>query len=142
MGREGLRTLVMGYKEISIGEYERFGNRLDRANSEMNNRKRLVEECWREMENELTLLGVTGVEDKLQERVSETIECLRNANIKVWMLTGDKLETAKCIAIATGIKAAQEEIFTIAECVDPLQLHNLLIEFSNKLHDHILLIDG
>jgi len=48
-------------------------------------------------------LGVTGVEDKLQEDVMRTIETLRSAGIQVWMLTGDKIETAKCIAISAGL---------------------------------------
>ena len=52
----------------------------------------------------MEFLGITGVEDKLQDKVKETIEVLSNAGIKVWMLTGDKVETAKCIAVGTGIK--------------------------------------
>lgn len=48
-------------------------------------------------------LGVTGVEDKLQDDVMKTIETLRSAGIQVWMLTGDKIETAKCIAISAGL---------------------------------------
>lgn len=53
----------------------------------------------------MELLGLTGVEDKLQDEVSHTIESLRGGGIKIWMLTGDKVETAKCIAISTGIRA-------------------------------------
>jgi len=51
-------------------------------------------------------LGVTGVEDKLQEDVAVTIEDLRKAGIQVWMLTGDKVETATCISISTDLKSA------------------------------------
>lgn len=50
------------------------------------------------LEREMELLCVTGVEDKLQDNVRPTLEVLRNAGIKIWMLTGDKLETATCIA--------------------------------------------
>ena len=50
-------------------------------------------------------LGVTGVEDKLQEDVQANIETLRSAGIQIWMLTGDKIETAKCIAISAGLKS-------------------------------------
>lgn len=50
------------------------------------------------LEREMELLCVTGVEDKLQDNVRPTLELLRNAGIKIWMLTGDKLETATCIA--------------------------------------------
>jgi phospholipid-translocating ATPase len=53
----------------------------------------------------MELLGITGVEDKLQEDVCSTLESLRNAGINIWMLTGDKIETATCIAISAGIKA-------------------------------------
>ena len=56
-------------------------------------------------------LAVSGVEDKLQEEVQATIEALRFANIKIWMLTGDKVETAKCIAISAGIKSPTQEIY-------------------------------
>jgi len=52
----------------------------------------------------MELLGATGVEDKLQVNVRVTIEKLINAGVNVWMLTGDKMETAECIAIATGLK--------------------------------------
>jgi phospholipid-translocating ATPase len=66
------------------------------------------------LEKDMELLGVTGVEgkkfecdllDKLQVEVETTIEALRNAGIKIWMLTGDKVETATCIAISTGLKS-------------------------------------
>ena len=52
----------------------------------------------------MNLLAVTGVEDLLQEDIKSVILNIREAGIKVWMLTGDKLETAKCIAISTGFK--------------------------------------
>lgn len=55
----------------------------------------------------MELLGVTGVEDKLQENVAVVIESLKNAGIQVWMLTGDKVETATCIAISAGFKSRQ-----------------------------------
>jgi phospholipid-translocating ATPase len=53
----------------------------------------------------MEFLCVTGVEDLLQENVTLTIQKIRQADIQVWMLTGDKVETAKCIAIATGLQA-------------------------------------
>ena len=53
----------------------------------------------------MDFLGITGVEDKLQENVAQSLENMKNANIKVWMLTGDKIETAICIAISAGLKS-------------------------------------
>ena len=61
----------------------------------------------------MEFLAVTGVEDKLQDQVLETIEKLRAAGIQVWMLTGDKIETAKCIAIATGMSRKVEKVHEI-----------------------------
>uniref|UniRef100_A0A7S3CJ81 P-type ATPase C-terminal domain-containing protein n=1 Tax=Strombidium rassoulzadegani TaxID=1082188 RepID=A0A7S3CJ81_9SPIT len=61
----------------------------------------------------MEFLAVTGVEDKLQDHVLETIEKFRSAGIQVWMLTGDKIETAKCIAIATGMNNRQEGVHEI-----------------------------
>lgn len=58
-------------------------------------------------------MAVTGVEDKLQDQVLETIEKFRDAGIQVWMLTGDKIETAKCIAIATGMNRKNEKVHEI-----------------------------
>lgn len=68
-------------------------------------RENLTRKAIEMLEGEdMEYLGVTGVEDKLQEDVLKSIETLRNAGIQVWMLTGDKVETAKCIAISTGLK--------------------------------------
>lgn len=65
------------------------------AEDDIDNRDKLLEGIFDKYENELTLLGATAVEDKLQDDLPTTLEDFRKANIKVWMLTGDKLETAK-----------------------------------------------
>lgn len=57
---------------------------------------------------------LTGVEDKLQDQVAETISALRQAGINIWMLTGDKIETAKCIACSTDLKTPNEEFEVFA----------------------------
>lgn len=63
----------------------------------------------------MEFLCITGVEDRLQEDIKASLENIRNAGIKVWMLTGDKVETAICIAIATGIKQPSEQFYVIKE---------------------------
>ena len=65
------------------------------------------------LQHEMDLVGITGVQDKLQDEVAVTIEALRMGGIKIWMLTGDKVETAKCIAISAGLKSANQEIFEV-----------------------------
>ncbi len=62
------------------------------------------------LEHDMDLIGITGVEDKLQDEVATTIEALRMGGVKIWMLTGDKVETAKCIAISAGLKSVNQEI--------------------------------
>jgi len=89
----------------------------------------------------MEFLGVSGVEDKLQDNVAITIESLKNAGIKVWMLTGDKVATAKCIAVVSGIKGNTADFYEIKSPIDALSLNNALINFSNQTNK-ILLIDG
>lgn len=64
-----------------------------------------------ELEVGAEYLGLSGVEDLLQEGIRETIESIRESSIRVWILTGDKVETAKCIAQSTGLKSKQESFF-------------------------------
>ena len=67
-------------------------------------------------------LTVTGVEDKLQEDVLTTIETLRNAGIQIWMLTGDKIETAKCIAISAGLQSKRQQVFEMKELTNHVDI--------------------
>lgn len=85
------------------------------------------------------LLGVTGVEDLLQDDVKQVISTLREAGIKVWMLTGDKLETAKCIAISTGFKSITQSFYEITE-TDEDQIEQKINNFSPS--KSILMVTG
>ena len=67
------------------------------------------------LEREMELLCVTGVEDKLQDNVRPTLELLRNAGIKIWMLTGDKLETATCIAKSSRLVSRTQGEYSARE---------------------------
>lgn len=103
MAREGLRTLVFGKKDLTEEEYEDFSARLTKAKTTIQNRAANVQAVIETLEENLELIGLTGVEDKLQPGVQQTLEMLRNAGLKIWMLTGDKIETATCIAISAGL---------------------------------------
>jgi phospholipid-translocating ATPase len=117
MAREGLRTLVVARRKLSESAYKEFKARYTAASVALEGRNegmaRVIEEC---LEVEMELLGVTGVEDKLQEDVRPTLELLRNAGVKIWMLTGDKIETATCIAISTKLVARNQYIHQVAKC--------------------------
>lgn len=116
MAREGLRTLVMARKRLSDETWKEFEERYREARVSLGDRTANVAKVVEELlERDLELLGVTGVEDKLQEDVKGTIELLRNAGIKIWMLTGDKIETATCIAISTKLVARNQYIHQIAK---------------------------
>jgi phospholipid-translocating ATPase len=72
-------------------------------------------ECVTQLEVDLELLGITGVEDKLQDEVADTIQTLRSAGVQVWMLTGDKVETATCIAVSAGFKDRRQSMYFLRD---------------------------
>eukprot|EP01113_Clastostelium_recurvatum_P002109 TRINITY_DN1087_c0_g1_i3.p1 TRINITY_DN1087_c0_g1~~TRINITY_DN1087_c0_g1_i3.p1 ORF type:complete len:1128 (-),score=322.94 TRINITY_DN1087_c0_g1_i3:54-3437(-) len=93
--QEGLRTLILAMKEVPQPEFEEWYAQYQTANSSMgDDRDEQVEALCDQMERGLVLLGATAIEDKLQDGVPETIEYLLQAGIKVWVITGDKQETA------------------------------------------------
>jgi phospholipid-transporting ATPase len=97
---KGLRTLVVGARDLNVAEYEDWHHRYEEASNLLIGRTRKLREIANSIEFNLNLLGATGIEDRLQDGVPETIESLRQAGIKVWVLTGDKQETAISIGIS------------------------------------------
>ncbi|XP_041094931.1 phospholipid-transporting ATPase ID isoform X1 [Polyodon spathula] len=91
---DGLRTLLLAYKDLEESEYEAWSERLQRASKAVDCREERLAAVYEEIEQDMMLLGATAIEDKLQEGVPETIAILTLANIKIWVLTGDKQETA------------------------------------------------
>ncbi|CAJ0957740.1 unnamed protein product, partial [Mesorhabditis belari] len=101
---KGLRTLVYGMRRLTWDEYQEFSSAYQFIEMDTTSeREMMLAQKADEIESNLTLLGVTGVEDKLQEGVSDTISSLREAGLQVWLLTGDKLETAENIARSCGL---------------------------------------
>lgn len=82
---------------------------------------------------ELELLGATAVEDALQDKVKDTIESLRHAGIIVWVLTGDKIETALNIARSCGHIADNAETFFITECKEEYQINQHMDTLTDQL---------
>ncbi|KAF2011328.1 phospholipid-translocating P-type ATPase [Aaosphaeria arxii CBS 175.79] len=91
---EGLRTLLYGYRILDDDEYATWKKGYLEATTSLVDRARRIEEAGDEIEQHLELSGATAIEDKLQQGVPEAIDKLRRAKIKMWMLTGDKRETA------------------------------------------------
>ncbi|KAM7028962.1 phospholipid-transporting ATPase ID [Acridotheres tristis] len=91
---EGLRTLVLAYRDLEESYYRDWSERLHRAGCAPEAREDHLARLYDEVEHDMMLLGATAIEDKLQQGVPETIAILTLANIKIWVLTGDKQETA------------------------------------------------
>uniref|UniRef100_A0A1A8FKH8 Phospholipid-transporting ATPase n=4 Tax=Nothobranchius korthausae TaxID=1143690 RepID=A0A1A8FKH8_9TELE len=112
---EGLRTLALAYKDIDEDYYEVWMKKLHYASTVIENRDEQLAVLYEEMEREMKLLGATAVEDKLQDGVPETIACLNLADIKIWVLTGDKLETAMNIGYSCNmLRDDMNEVFIIS----------------------------
>ncbi|TKS82058.1 Phospholipid-transporting ATPase ID [Collichthys lucidus] len=91
---DGLRTLALAYRDLSEDEWESWSESHRCADKATNCREDRLAAAYEEIEQDMMLLGATAIEDKLQEGVPETIAVLSLANIKIWVLTGDKQETA------------------------------------------------
>ncbi|KAI7866462.1 phospholipid-translocating P-type ATPase [Spinellus fusiger] len=142
MAREGLRTLVVAKKKLSEEAYDTFKKSYHKAETALvdrNARKQSVVESL--LENDLELLGLTGVEDKLQDGVKNTLEQMRNANLKIWMLTGDKIETATCIAVSSKLVSRNQHIYHISKLSTPVQVMEELDNLRTQM-DCCLVIDG
>lgn len=111
--KRGLRTLCIAKKVMSDTEYAEWLRNHFLAETSIDNREELLVESAMRLENKLTLLGATGIEDRLQEGVPESIEALHKAGIKIWMLTGDKQETAINIAYACKLLEPDDKLFIL-----------------------------
>ncbi|KAK0077437.1 hypothetical protein PV325_003959 [Microctonus aethiopoides] len=141
MAREGFRTLVVAKKNLTDEQYIDFETKYNAARCAVNDRPSRVAAVIESLEREMELLCVTGVEDRLQDRVRPTLELLRNAGIKIWMLTGDKLETATCIAKSSRLVARTQGLHIFKPVVTRTDAHLELNTFRKK-QDCALVISG
>uniref|UniRef100_A0A8B9KXC8 Phospholipid-transporting ATPase n=1 Tax=Astyanax mexicanus TaxID=7994 RepID=A0A8B9KXC8_ASTMX len=145
---EGLRTLCFAVADISESLYQQWLEVHHRACTSLQNRALKLEESYELIEKNLQLLGATAIEDKLQDRVPETIETLMKADIKIWILTGDKQETAinighscKLLTKNMGLLVINEE--TLDGTRETLSHHcGMLGDALHKENDFALIIDG
>ncbi|XP_050224454.1 phospholipid-transporting ATPase 10-like [Mercurialis annua] len=116
----GLRTLLLAYRELKEEEYVDFNQKFTEAkNSVSADRDTLIDDLAENMERNLILLGATAVEDKLQKGVPECIDKLAQAGIKIWVLTGDKMETAINIGFACSLlRQGMKQILITLETPD------------------------
>ncbi|KAJ5092406.1 hypothetical protein NUU61_007276 [Penicillium alfredii] len=142
MAREGLRTLVVGRKRLSVQQYQEFSAKYKQVYLSLQGRDAGMAKVVGEyLERDLELLGVTGVEDRLQRDVKSSLELMRNAGVKIWMLTGDKVETARCVAISAKLVSRGQYIHTVSKVTNKSAAQEALDFLRNKT-DCCLLIDG
>ncbi|CAH1710643.1 unnamed protein product [Chironomus riparius] len=141
MAREGLRTLVVAKKILSTEQYLDFESKYNAARLSITDRIQRVQTVIESIEREMELLCLTGVEDRLQEQVRPTLELIRNAGVKIWMLTGDKLETATCIAKSSHLVGRNQNLHILKSVQTRTDAHLELNQFRRK-QDCALVVSG
>ncbi|XP_069746482.1 phospholipid-transporting ATPase IH isoform X3 [Narcine bancroftii] len=160
---EGLRTLCVAYKVLSCEKYKEIHTLLQNAKLSLQDRDRKLAEAYNVVESDLDLLGATAVEDRLQDKTAESVEAMQKAGIKVWVLTGDKMETAAATCYACKLFRKTTQLFELTtKRIEEQNLHDVLFDLSrtilrqsdtlrrdsysgfsqNDLHDYGLIIDG
>lgn len=130
---EGLRTLCIAKRELTWSQYLEWNERHHEASASLHNREEKMEEVADSIERELTLLGGTAIEDRLQDGVPDSIAILGEAGIKLWVLTGDKVETAINIGFSCNL---------LGNDMDLLVLKTDLTEEEKKKHNVVPGDDG
>lgn len=115
---EGLRTLCVAQREISWSEYETWNEKYNLAAESLVDREDELDKVSELIERDLVLLGGTAIEDRLQDGVPESIALLAEAGIKLWVLTGDKVETAINIGFSCNVLNSDMELLVVKAAGD------------------------
>ena len=122
----GLRTLCFAFRKLDKDFALEWLDKWNEALNTVSDRQQHIDSVAQLIETDLTFIGATGVEDRLQEGVPKTIDTLMKANIKFWMLTGDRFETAVSTAFLSNLIQAStiqlhllcNELKAISESLD------------------------
>ncbi|KAJ9061315.1 phospholipid transporting ATPase [Entomophthora muscae] len=145
--KSGLRTLCVASRVIPASEYREWDEKYREALNSLDNREMRVMTLCENIENGLSLVGGTAIEDKLQDGVPESIALLREAGIKIWVLTGDKVETAINIGYSCNLLSQDmmlvmiqgDDTSTVETKLDGALLH---AKDSKQTQELALVIDG
>jgi phospholipid-translocating ATPase len=142
---EGLRTLLFGYRFMDDQEYDGWKKIYLDATTSLVNRQIMIENAGEMIEQNFELAGATAIEDKLQKGVPETIDKLRRANIRIWMLTGDKRETAINIAHSARICKNYSQVIILDHTTGEVEqrMATALLDISKGAIAHsVIVVDG
>ncbi|KAI1898078.1 hypothetical protein AGOR_G00068640 [Albula goreensis] len=136
---EGYRTLCVAYKKLNAEEFAQVDAGLRDARIALQDREEKLMAVYNTVETGMSLIGATAVEDRLQEEAAETMEALQTAGMKVWVLTGDKMETAKstcyaCRLFQRGTELLELTVRTLEEGGRKREerLHELLLDYHRR----------
>ncbi|XP_077570040.1 phospholipid-transporting ATPase IH isoform X1 [Stigmatopora nigra] len=131
---EGLRTLCVAYRPLSPVQYQEVCLLLSGAKLALQDRDKRLADAYDMIEKDLILLGATAVEDRLQEKAADTIESLHKAGMKVWVLTGDKMETAAATCYASKLFHRNTQILELTtKRTEEQSLHDVLFDLSRTV---------
>lgn len=142
---EGLRTLLYGHRYLMEEEYQTWAKLYSDATTSLTERQTKIEKAADMIENQFELTGATAIEDKLQQGVPETIDKLRRANIKLWMLTGDKRETAINIGHSCRLIKDYSDIIVLDHKLGSLDqriTNAIVMQQSNTVAHSVVVVDG
>jgi len=123
---KGLRTLLIAKRELTQQEYEAFHYEYQQASLAIDKRKEITAAVMDRFEQGLEMQGCTAIEDKLQEAVPWTINYFIKCGIKVWMITGDKLETAENIGKSCNLITEDSAIIKIVDASSTQDCQNMI----------------
>ena len=134
--RNGLRTLMVAYRELTEDEYNIYDNAFKLAMNRPEEKEKLLKDAYALVENNYYLLGATAIEDKLQDNISNVLYNFIEAGIKIWVLTGDKMDTAKSIAYSCKLLDHSFIIFQF-ENYNTEDKSELIFKIKESLKDFI-----
>jgi len=143
---EGLRTLLLAEKTIDEEEYQEWNKEYEQACLSTEDRDQKIAEISEKIEWEFELIGATAIEDKLQDEVADTISILKEAGIKIWVLTGDKIETAINIGYSCKVLSNDMDQYIVDDIITSdidARLASINIEFEqSEARSHGLIVAG
>lgn len=142
---DGLRTLCIASRELSASEYQAWSQKYEAAAAQLDGRAAALDGVAEEIETQMTLVGATAIEDKLQDGVPETIATLQTAGVHIWVLTGDRQETAinigySCRLISESMDLLIVNEATAADTATAIQEQLATIEAHPEAVDDLALV--
>lgn len=132
---DGLRTLCLAYKDLEEDYFQNWKTRHHEAAISLDSREDKLAAIYEEIENDLILLGATAIEDKLQDGVPQTIANLALAGIKIWVLTGDKQETAINIGYSCQLLTDEMVNIFIIDTQSASEVEDQLQKFREEIRN-------